>query len=439
MRSREADHRWWRASPRPAAPDNFERERPAPRRITRFTGDIRASRQRFERTGRHADRPPRHWRRRWPAAPRRRTRRAASRPRRSPTCRPPASSRCCSRSAMAATSRSAGVLRHPDRARARLHVDRVGVRRRRRAQLAARAVRRTRAAGRVGDDPATLIASTYMPVGRVTPVDGGFRLSGHWKFSSGSELCEGVPRRAGAAGRCRPAARIPHLPAAESRLPDPAGLGRARPARDGQPRHRRRRRVRARVPHAQGHRRDDGHGFRASPSTMRRCSLPFAQIFVRAVCTSCIGALQGALDDFTGYAATRVSANSGAKTTDDPGAQNACANAAVAIDEMQVLLKRNFAELMASVTGGPAVSIERRVHFRYQSAQVAERCAQAANALPLRGRQRHLSPQSAGAPLPRPACGPRALREQRGPFWPEPRRRDARPREHRLLHLTRPR
>ena len=76
-----------------------------------------------------------------------------------------------------------------------------------------------------------------------------------------------------------------------------------------------------------------------------------------------------------------MSANSGAKTTDDPGAQNACANAAVAIDEMQVLLKRNFAELMASVTGGPAVSIERRVHFRYQSAQVAERCAQAANAL----------------------------------------------------------
>ena len=42
-----------------------------------------------------------------------------------------------------------------------------------------------------GDDPATLIASTYMPVGRVTPVDGGFRLSGHWKFSSGSELCSG--------------------------------------------------------------------------------------------------------------------------------------------------------------------------------------------------------------------------------------------------------
>ncbi|MCA3834069.1 MAG: acyl-CoA dehydrogenase family protein, partial [Burkholderia sp.] len=43
-----------------------------------------------------------------------------------------------------------------------------------------------------GRDPATLIASTYMPVGRVTPVDGGFRLSGHWKFSSGSELCEWV-------------------------------------------------------------------------------------------------------------------------------------------------------------------------------------------------------------------------------------------------------
>lgn len=233
-----------------------------------------------------------------------------------------------------------------------------------------------------GNDPATLIASTYMPVGRVTPVDGGFRLSGHWKFSSGSELCEwvflGALVPAAVAGQ-PPEYRTFLLPKADYRIQqdwDVLGL-RATGSHD----------IIVDdvfVPAYRTHKAIDGMmgtspGLAVNDAPLFR--LPFAQIFVRAVCTSCIGALQGALDDFTGYAATRVSANSGAKTTDDPGAQNACANAAVAIDEMQVLLKRNFAELMASVTGGPAVSIERRVHFRYQSAQVAERCAQAANAL----------------------------------------------------------
>ncbi|PRD96772.1 acyl-CoA dehydrogenase family protein [Burkholderia ambifaria] len=233
-----------------------------------------------------------------------------------------------------------------------------------------------------GKDPATLIASTYMPVGRVTPVDDGFRLSGHWKFSSGSELCEWVflgalvpPAVAGEP----PEYRTFLLPKSDYRIEqdwDVLGL-RATGSHDIVVDD-------VFVPAYRTHKAIDGMmgtspGLAVNDAPLFK--LPFAQIFVRAVCTSCIGALQGALDDFTGYAATRVSANSGAKTTDDPGAQNACANAAVAIDEMTVLLKRNFAELMASVTGGPAVSIERRVHFRYQSAQVAERCAQAANAL----------------------------------------------------------
>lgn len=233
-----------------------------------------------------------------------------------------------------------------------------------------------------GQDPATLIASTYMPVGRVTPVEGGFRLSGHWKFSSGSELCEWVflgalvpPAEAGQP----PEYRTFLLPKSDYRIQqdwDVLGL-RATGSHDIVVDD-------VFVPAYRTHKAIDGMmgtspGLAVNDAPLFR--LPFAQIFVRAVCTSCIGALQGALDDFTGYAATRVSANSGAKTTDDPGAQHACANAAVAIDEMTVLLRRNFAELMASVTGGPAVSIARRVHFRYQSAQVAERCAQAANAL----------------------------------------------------------
>ncbi|WP_321889330.1 acyl-CoA dehydrogenase family protein [Paraburkholderia bannensis] len=233
-----------------------------------------------------------------------------------------------------------------------------------------------------GDDASTLIASTYMPVGKVTPVEGGFRLSGHWKFSSGSELCEWVflgalvpPARDGEP----PEYRTFLLPKSAYRIErdwDVLGL-RATGSHDivvddvFVPAHRTHKAVDGMMGTSPGLAVNDAPLFR----------LPFAQIFVRAVCTACIGALQGAVDDFTAYAANRVSANSGAKTSDDLGAQSACANASTAIDEMQVLLRRNFAELLAAAQGGPDVPIERRVLFRYQSAQVAERCAQAANTL----------------------------------------------------------
>ena len=39
-------------------------------------------------------------------------------------------------------------------------------------------------------DPTTLISSSYAPVGKVKVVDGGFRLSGRWSFSSGSAHAE---------------------------------------------------------------------------------------------------------------------------------------------------------------------------------------------------------------------------------------------------------
>ncbi|MCA9566023.1 MAG: acyl-CoA dehydrogenase family protein, partial [Myxococcales bacterium] len=43
-----------------------------------------------------------------------------------------------------------------------------------------------------GDDPSTLISSSYAPVGKVTRVDGGYRLSGRWSWSSGCDHCQWV-------------------------------------------------------------------------------------------------------------------------------------------------------------------------------------------------------------------------------------------------------
>ena len=40
------------------------------------------------------------------------------------------------------------------------------------------------------EDPSVLISSSYAPVGKVEVVDGGYRLSGRWSFSSGSQHCK---------------------------------------------------------------------------------------------------------------------------------------------------------------------------------------------------------------------------------------------------------
>ena len=40
-----------------------------------------------------------------------------------------------------------------------------------------------------GTDASVLICSSTMPAGKATAVDGGFRLSGHWRYASGCEHC----------------------------------------------------------------------------------------------------------------------------------------------------------------------------------------------------------------------------------------------------------
>ncbi len=43
-----------------------------------------------------------------------------------------------------------------------------------------------------GKDDTTLLSSSYQPVGRVERLEGGYRLSGRWGFSSGCDHCNWV-------------------------------------------------------------------------------------------------------------------------------------------------------------------------------------------------------------------------------------------------------
>lgn len=43
-----------------------------------------------------------------------------------------------------------------------------------------------------GEDPDTWVASPYAPFGKATPVEGGYRFSGRWPFSSGTDHCQWI-------------------------------------------------------------------------------------------------------------------------------------------------------------------------------------------------------------------------------------------------------
>ncbi len=128
------------------------------------------------------------------------------------------------------------------------------------------------------------------------------------------------------------------------------------------------------VPEYRTHRAIDGFagtspGLSVNPAALYR--LPFGQIFVRAVSSASIGALQGALSAFREYGSKRVSINDMGRTAEDPAAALAAADAALAIDDMKLALHRNFAAMMATLRRGDALDVNDRIHYRYQSAAVA--------------------------------------------------------------------
>ncbi len=224
-------------------------------------------------------------------------------------------------------------------------------------------------------DSSVLIASSYMPKGQVERVDGGFRFSGRWSFSSGVDHANWlflggiVSTKNGV-----PDYRTFLVPRSDISINDNwhtvglKGTGSKEVVIDG-----------AFVPEYRTHRAIDGFagtspGLSANPAALYR--LPFGQIFVRAVSSASIGALQGALSAFREYGSKRVSINDMGRTAEDPAAELAAADAALAIDDMKLALHRNFAAMMATLRRGDALDVNDRIHYRYQSAAVAGRCAE---------------------------------------------------------------
>ncbi|MBV8320347.1 MAG: hypothetical protein JO049_06690 [Hyphomicrobiales bacterium] len=222
-------------------------------------------------------------------------------------------------------------------------------------------------------DTSVLICSSLMPAGRATPAEGGYRLSGRWRYASCCEHCDwallGAMIATGNGGP--PEGRIFLLPRKDYGTIDTwqvSGL-QATGSWD----------VTVEDVFVPAHRSQSmldnfllkGSGQALNTSSLYR--LPFGQIFVRGISTAALGALQGMLNAFLNYGKTRVT-RAGGRSAENPFVQLLCAETAAAIDEMTNTLHRNFRNLHAYAKRGETPLLEERLRYKFQSTEVTERC-----------------------------------------------------------------
>lgn len=219
-----------------------------------------------------------------------------------------------------------------------------------------------------GKDPDTLVSSAYAPVGRVSPDQDGFRLSGRWAWSSGSDHCSWA-----LLGAIVPEEgyRTFLVPRKDYRIEDTwrsmglEGTGSNDIVVE-----------KAFVPDAFTHRQADGFqltnpGVNADSCYIYR--IPWGQLFVRTVSCAALGACKAALAQFIDNV-KGPSSNDPTKLAADTDIQTRIAEAANTIDEMEIVMDRNLERLQALAKAGTPIPMRERVQYRYQASLVIEKC-----------------------------------------------------------------
>ena len=228
-----------------------------------------------------------------------------------------------------------------------------------------------------GEDTSVLASSSYQPVGKVTPVEGGYRLSGRWGFSTGSGHCNWVllgalVPPAGAGGP--PDMRTFLLPRKDYTIDRDAwhvfglqGTGSHDIIVDD-----------VFVPEHRTHRAVDGFlcnnpGQAENDAPLYR--LPWAQVFTRSVSTAAFGGARAAVDAAIAIMQSRISTNTGKASKADPMLHSAVAQAHAQSLEMEATLRLSFDDLLARAERGEDIPMDVRALYAYQSSTVVRRLA----------------------------------------------------------------
>lgn len=234
-----------------------------------------------------------------------------------------------------------------------------------------------------GQDPDARASSSYAPFGKITPVEGGYRVSGRWSWSSGSDHCSWVilggvlPRADGAGGP--PDVRAFVIPRSDYKVVDVwhvlglKGTGSNDIIVED-----------AFVPEHRTH--QFGHSFMmADPGretfTSRNYRYPFGVIFAYSLAIVTLGIADGALEAFRADMKVRLAAYDGAKAMEDPFVRHRLAEAEAIIRGLHVRLEANFAELDALIDAGAEIPLEVRVKNKWDAQWLAKEAMKAVELL----------------------------------------------------------
>ena len=234
-----------------------------------------------------------------------------------------------------------------------------------------------------GTDPEVLISSSYMPTGKVTRVDGGYRLSGRWAFSSGSAHCDWVILGANMIaedGSSEPEPFNFLLPRPDYEIVDtwhvmglcPTGSNDI-VVQD------------AFVPSHRVIRERDMFQMRCLGQSAHSGALyriPFAQLFNRTVSSTSLGALRRALDVFVQTTKEKRATYTGQRLAGDTTIQEVVAEVKLVLNDLELRLASDLAELDRRAESGDW-PIERRAELGHHTTAMVNSCVKAVDLLML--------------------------------------------------------
>jgi 3-hydroxy-9,10-secoandrosta-1,3,5(10)-triene-9,17-dione monooxygenase len=215
-----------------------------------------------------------------------------------------------------------------------------------------------------GQDPNTRMSSSYAPTGRATLVEGGYRLSGRWSFSSGCDHCTwvllgGVVTDDAGSMVDFKTFLVPLGDYTIDDVWDTVGL-RGTGSNDIQvhdvfvPAHR--------TLSFQDTSKCVCPGQEANPGPLYR--LPFGSVFSYTITTPIIGMATGAYEAHVDYTKQRLRVSYGTKAGEDPFAQVRIADAASEIDAAWAQLAGHMARLQGHARAGERIPFELRLAVR---------------------------------------------------------------------------
>lgn len=224
-----------------------------------------------------------------------------------------------------------------------------------------------------GEDPDAVASSGFQPVGKVTVVDGGYRISGRWPFSSGSThaswviVAGMVPLPSGEGQEMR----LFLVPRSDYGIIDvwqTVGM-RATGSNDITVDD-------AFVPAHRSYAPDPGFlPLHAESGFGDLYRLPWLHLFTGTVANPGIGAARGALNAFVDATRTRIGYGGTGRSRDNPIVLSAIARAAAAIDSAEYVFKRNLTTLVEHVAADTVPTMGEAMLYRSELTTLMRRMA----------------------------------------------------------------